>query len=531
MPPRKAPYFFRLATAICALAACLALLAAPGETPLQTRTAIAFGAVENLPAAAAPPAMFNYQGRLLDPVTGLPKRDGVYRMTFNLYDTEILGVPLWTEAKDIGVSGGVFSTLLGDTKPLDPDIFDGRPFWLGVSVGTDPEAEPRMPIAYVPYALHASHAGNAFYAGNADMLDGQHAAAFAATTHNHDIAYVNDNTNEIGNSDVPDGALTPAKIAGTAWTATNDGPGSGLNADFLDGLSSASFANASHPHFGVTWSGSNGTKGLIVENTGSGDGLHGISASANVYYSGVYGYCNATGTGVFGRSASGRGVFGESLGTGPGVYGTSTTGVGVYGVDGGANTDNSYALYAQGDIYTTDDMSIQDALNVGGLATFSGGKSGFVVDVAQNDDTVPLEAGDVVAISGAGPAVLGEIPVIKVRRATAATPGAVMGVVDQHFVPAPPVTAGEPGIKAEHQVNAKAAEPREYITVVILGAYKGIKVDATQGAIAPGDLLVAAPRPGYAMRATAPTPGTIIGKALGSLADGAGIVPVLVTLQ
>lgn len=35
---------------------------------------------------------------------------------------------------------------------------------------------------------------------------------------------------------------------GTVWTSTNDGAGSGLDADLLDGLSSAAFAAASHPH-------------------------------------------------------------------------------------------------------------------------------------------------------------------------------------------------------------------------------------------------------------------------------------------
>ncbi len=36
--------------------------------------------------------------------------------------------------------------------------------------------------------------------------------------------------------------------SGTVWTAANDGPGSGLNADLLDGLNSTAFANASHNH-------------------------------------------------------------------------------------------------------------------------------------------------------------------------------------------------------------------------------------------------------------------------------------------
>lgn len=35
---------------------------------------------------------------------------------------------------------------------------------------------------------------------------------------------------------------------GVVWTAANDGPGSGLNADLLDGLNSTAFATSSHNH-------------------------------------------------------------------------------------------------------------------------------------------------------------------------------------------------------------------------------------------------------------------------------------------
>jgi hypothetical protein len=59
------------------------------------------------------------------------------------------------------------------------------------------------------------------------------------------------------------------------------------------------------------------------------------------------------------------------------------------------------------------------------------------------------------------------------------------------------------------------------------------KVDAGFGAIAVGDMLTTSLTPGHAMKAGDPmrAPGSIIGKALKSLADGRGMVPVLVTLQ
>lgn len=57
------------------------------------------------------------------------------------------------------------------------------------------------------------------------------------------------------------------------------------------------------------------------------------------------------------------------------------------------------------------------------------------------------------------------------------------------------------------------------------------KVDATYGAVAVGDLLTTSHTPGYARKADHPASGTVIGKALGTLPDGQGLVPILVALQ
>lgn len=46
-----------------------------------------------------------------------------------------------------------------------------------------------------------------------------------------------------------------------------------------------------------------------------------------------------------------------------------------------------------------------------------------------------------------------------------------------------------------------------------------------------GHLRFLASRPDYAMCAHAPAPGAVIGKSLGSLSEGIGVTPVLITLQ
>jgi len=58
-------------------------------------------------------------------------------------------------------------------------------------------------------------------------------------------------------------------------------------------------------------------------------------------------------------------------------------------------------------------------------------------------------------------------------------------------------------------------------------------VDASQGAIEPGDLLTTSGTPGHAMKVgdSAKAQGAIIGKAMTGLKEGKGLVLVLVTLQ
>jgi hypothetical protein len=59
------------------------------------------------------------------------------------------------------------------------------------------------------------------------------------------------------------------------------------------------------------------------------------------------------------------------------------------------------------------------------------------------------------------------------------------------------------------------------------------KVDAQYGAVEIGDLLTTSPTPGHAMKADDPLKafGAVIGKALRSLDEGQGLIPILVTLQ
>jgi hypothetical protein len=89
--------------------------------------------------------------------------------------------------------------------------------------------------------------------------------------------------------------------------------------------------------------------------------------------------------------------------------------------------------------------------------------------------------------------------------------------------------AGEyrPGI-----VLGGASHSEDRALVAVVGrAY--CKVDARQAPIELGDLLTTSATPGHAMRADDPVRafGAVIGKALGPMSDGCGLIPMLVALQ
>ena len=188
----------------------------------------------------------------------------------------------------------------------------------------------------------------------------------------------------------------------------------------------------------------------------------------------------------------------------------------------------------------------------------------------QNADAVSFEQGDVVVIADNSAApVLGTIPVARVKLATTANDTAVVGIVDRvTYVPSEKIRsqynaqqqadreaasqtiAAEPSGKIVRKANIPdrisdavgtihadnavvRAEPGSYCSVVTLGAYRAVKVDANYGAIKAGDLLTTSWHAGYAMKVQdkVAASGAVIGKALGSLATGTGTIPVLVTLK
>jgi hypothetical protein len=240
----------------------------------------------------------------------------------------------------------------------------------------------------------------------------------------------------------------------------------------------------------------------------SGDGVTGNSAEGN----GVSG--TGAANGVFGTctTTAGRvnvaGVSGQSNGDGPGVLGTSYgAGPGVLAVARGHQIDllgvdkfPGLAAFMAGNMFVTGDVSVAgDVL----LAN---------ADCAEDFDVADpvIDPGTVVIINEAG----------RVEGCQREYDKRVVGVISG----AGPL---RPGIVLDKRQTGQLRMP-----VALFGKVY-CKVDASTHAIAAGDALTTSATPGHAMRATDQTQafGAVIGKALGSLASGIGLVPMLVVLQ
>ena len=99
-----------------------------------------------------------YQGRLTD-VDGKPLT-GSYNMEFRVYDAPTGGTLLWEEMwtgeNSVEVSDGLLNLMLGSlNNTLASAIAGHDDLYLGVTVGTDSELSPRVPLGSVPFSMQA----------------------------------------------------------------------------------------------------------------------------------------------------------------------------------------------------------------------------------------------------------------------------------------------------------------------------------------------------------------------------------------
>jgi hypothetical protein len=170
------------------------------------------------------------------------------------------------------------------------------------------------------------------------------------------------------------------------------------------------------------------------------------------------------------------------------------------------------------------------ALFVQGTAQFTGAKTGYVVDIFANASGQRLRTGDVVKLKGTPvrrfQGDYGKIPVAEVTLADQENDTMVIGVVDREAIPEQDVPDTRIGAD-----DPTFIEDGGSLYVVTLGAYAHCKADATEVPIQVGDLLTSSTTPGHAKKATNPTNGSTIGKALEPLQEGTGYIAIFVNNQ
>jgi hypothetical protein len=258
------------------------------------------------------------------------------------------------------------------------------------------------------------------------------------------------------------------------------------------------------------------------------NGVHGQSASPTD--SGVWGENTGGGTGVAGNGKGGfgwlgcsdpqfhqhAGVYGQS--DQQGVMGLTTVpkGTGVYG--GGTTGAQGDQIGVRGETATN--------VGVQGQSFGSGLAGRFIGDVEVTGDVRLVagnDCGEHFRVSGTEP-----------------EPGTVMCICEDGTLSASQrsydrkvagVVSGAGSFKPGIVLGAQSENTKSSIIALIGRVY--CQVDAGDSPIEIGDLLTTADVPGHAMKAQDPLKafGAIIGKALGALPSGRGLIPVLVALQ
>jgi hypothetical protein len=441
-----------------------------------------------LASPQAEAAVYNaitFQGRLTD--SGGNPINGSRAITLALYTASSGGTRLCYDQDNVSVDNGLFNfTFDGSNRCTSYDI-SGRALYLGVQVEGDDEMS-REAIRPVPYA-YSLRPGAVI-------------------------------------SDTSDGILTVRSTNsgdGDAILASAWGAGEGVEAYSVDGIGVAAFSDT--------------FIGLQAYSNDPANDHPGVFGCAAVSNSTCDPYRDDNGAGVMGYSQSDFGgyfVGGTTSDGGVHAEANYILGMGVWAENNGGGA----AVYAEGDaaggtshVYPTLYLVQQDAAGdfvVGanswlgtrywrvdrtGKGFFNGGTQAsgadFAEQMAVEGEEADYEPGDVLVISASADRM------VELSAETFAT--AVIGV----YSTKPAVLAGAPDTD----------DPLAGIPVAITGIVS-CKVSAENGPIRRGDLLVTAATPGHAMRAgDNPPQGTVLGKALGELETGTGVIQVLVTLQ
>jgi len=511
-----------------------------GTSPEQSE--VESNATESTQAALANvDGSITYQGELTD--DGSPA-SGDYEFSFELYDDQAAGIQVGTTVTQVlTVADGLFTA-----TPNFGNVFDGTALYLEIGVRPDGSADPlttltpRQTLTAAPYALTLRPGADIVGSTTSDASIYAHNTATSGTS-SYALRGVTDSNSG-----------SAAAVYGQVASTSPGGYSAGVR--------------------GVN----NGTSGSGIgvwgSQNGSGWGLHGTSVTGYAAYLTASG---AGGRGLYARGGSGADadivlggsstsddgrIISDPNYTGSDIFLTSNDAVVIELDADDSNEDADFviedkdsntifnfdesgqlSLYEPGvgemvEIVTTElgtDGAQLTLRNNAGQATivldaeYNAGGDGRITtevlqitggsdlseqfDIQNSVNQVAPKAGFVVRIDADNP---GELAVSS-RAYDRTVAGVVSGAGDVQ----PGMLMGQQGTEADGQ-HPVALTGRVYVWV-----------DASYGAVEPGDMLTTSNTAGHAMKVADydQAQGAILGKAMTSLESGRGLVLVLVTLQ
>lgn len=502
------------------------------ETPTITRASVG--------------TSFTYQGFLSE--SGGPA-DGLYAFKFRLFDALTIGAQVGSTLTKTGVTveNGYF------TVELDfGNVYDGTALWLDLQVKRNAAASyttltPRQPVTAAPYALYAEDVGYHTHMWQQWMSS--------------DPVHWGLQIQNTATSGTKGGIYAETKsptgkgVHGSSLATT--GTGAGVAGGSLSPDGRGVYGSGGTGVFGETW----WSEGTAVHaedfsTSGSSYGLFAETHSSN----GIAGYfmnSGVNGTAIYAESDGGT----ASRATLHVKNTEQTDGIAAY-----IQANSSYAtahFFNQRDgqvLYLQNGSTAADGTNGGDFITAVNETKADIQFRVASDGSVYSDGGyncgksinDSVLLFGGAPVMVFGLnesyiaPCLKddspadfaemLPAAAEMEPGDVLaigldGELIQATEPYQTTVIGVYSTRPSFLGNAAFADEDGYAPLAMLGVVP-VKASAENGAIQPGDLLVASATPGHAMKAgDNPPQGTVIGKALEGLEDGTGVITIVVTLQ
>ena len=537
---------------------------ADGQTPAQADEAgdapeSAQGALASIGTA------FTYQGRLTD---GGAAANATYEFSFKLFDALTLGNQVGpTINTDVGVSNGLF------TANLDfGAVITGTALYLDIGVRPDGSVDPyttlspRQAITPAPYALTLRPGADVIGAQTNNAVVEAHNTATAGST---SYALRGETDSTAGSVAAIYGRVTSTAPGGFSTGVRGVNEGTGGNGIGIWGSQN-----------GRGW----GVYGTVVSGTavfgdagsiGANIGVRGDTSSAAGYAGffansggaggvGLYtsGGDNAAPDIVLGGNDDGR-IASDPAYAGSDIFLTSNDAVVVQlDSDGGVIEDADFEIQRRGgsaifnvdesgevSVFTsalTETVEIVPTEGIGDGAQIAlrnaAGQSTIVLDAEFGAGGNGRITTEVLQITG-GADLSEQFEVRSARGGPQPSPGAVVCIDAEHLGQlalcsqayqrtVAGVISGAGGLKPGLMMGQGGTHADGRYPVALTGRVY-VWADASNGAIAPGDLLTTSTTPGIAMKVTdyGLAQGAILGKAMSGLSHGQGLVLVLVTLQ